>query len=55
MVMETKSAGPGRFQHFDLSRVDDGPAFVVDVAKVEENLQILAAISEASRAKFLPR
>ena len=53
MVMETKSAGPGRFQHFDLSRVDDSPAFVVDVAKVEENLQILAAISEASGARIL--
>ncbi|MGC6474106.1 MAG: carboxynorspermidine decarboxylase [Candidatus Puniceispirillaceae bacterium] len=51
--METKSAGPGRFQHFDLSRVDDGPAFVVDVAKVEENLQILAAVSEASGARIL--
>lgn len=53
MAMETKSAGPGRFQHFDLSRVDDGPAFVVDVAKVEENLQILAAVSEASGARIL--
>ena len=53
MVMKTKSAGPGRFQHFELSRVDDGPAFVVDVAKVEENLQILAAISEASGARIL--
>lgn len=53
MAMETKSAGPGRFQHFDLSRVHDGPAFVVDVAKVEENLQILAAVSEASGARIL--
>ena len=53
MVMETKSAGPGRFQRFDLSRVDDGPAFVVDVAKIEENLQILAEVSEASGARIL--
>src|SRR6056300_1698991 len=52
MAMETKSAGPGRFARLDLSRIAS-PAFVIDTRKLEENLQILAAVSNASGAKIL--
>jgi carboxynorspermidine decarboxylase len=52
MVMQTKSAGPGRFGRFDLDRVS-GPAFVIDTAKLEENLQILSDIARQSDARIL--
>ena len=52
MAMETKSAGPGRFARLDLNRIAS-PAFVIDKCKLEENLQILAAMSNASGAKIL--
>ena len=52
MAMETKSAGPGRFARLDLNRIAS-PAFVIDKCKLEENLQILAAVSNASGAKIL--
>ncbi|KMS59741.1 carboxynorspermidine decarboxylase [Novosphingobium barchaimii LL02] len=50
--METKAGDPGAFAKFDLARVDS-PAFVVDAAKLRDNLRILADIGERSRAKVL--
>lgn len=50
--METRAGDPGAFAHFDLSRVDS-PAFVVDAAKLRENLQILQDVGERSGAKVL--
>lgn len=50
--METRAGDPGAFAHFDLSRVDS-PAFVVDAARLRENLRILADIGERSGAKVL--
>jgi carboxynorspermidine decarboxylase len=50
--METKAGDPGAFAKFDLSRVDS-PAFVVDAAKLRENLRVLADIGERSGAKVL--
>lgn len=50
--METRAGDPGAFAHFDLSRVDS-PSFVVDAAKLRENLRILADIGERSGAKVL--
>lgn len=50
--METRAGDPGAFAHFDLNRVDS-PAFVVDAAKLRENLRILADIGERSGAKVL--
>ncbi len=52
MGMETKSAGPGQFAQFDLSRVHS-PAFVIDLARLEENLICLSDIAGASGAKIL--
>lgn len=50
--METRAGDPGAFAHFDLSRVDS-PSFVVDAAKLRDNLRILADIGERSGAKVL--
>ncbi len=50
--METKAGHPGAFAQFDLHRVDS-PAFVVDAAKLRDNLRILADIGERSGAKVL--
>ncbi|WP_334182684.1 carboxynorspermidine decarboxylase [Novosphingobium sp.] len=50
--METRAGDPGAFAQFDLSRVDS-PSFVVDAAKLRDNLRILAEIGERSGAKVL--
>ncbi|MFM6930835.1 MAG: carboxynorspermidine decarboxylase [Novosphingobium sp.] len=50
--METKAGDPGAFTRFDLNRVDS-PAFVVDAAKLRDNLRILADVGERSGAKVL--
>lgn len=50
--METRAGDPGAFAHFDLSRVDS-PAFVVDAARLRDNLRVLADIGERSGAKVL--
>ena len=50
--METRAGDPGAFVHFDLSRVDS-PSFVVDAAKLRDNLRVLADIGERSGAKVL--
>ena len=38
--METRAGDPGAFAHFDLSRVDS-PAFVVDAARLRQNLAMV--------------
>jgi len=50
--METRAGDPGAFAQFDLTRVDS-PAFVVDAAKLRDNLRILADVGERSGAKVL--
>ncbi|SLJ90477.1 carboxynorspermidine decarboxylase [Novosphingobium mathurense] len=50
--METRAGDPGAFAQFDLSRVDS-PSFVVDAAKLRDNLRILSEIGERSGAKVL--
>jgi len=50
--METRAGDPGAFAQFDLTRVDS-PAFVVDAAKLRENLRILSEVGEASGARVL--
>ncbi|MFM5930380.1 MAG: carboxynorspermidine decarboxylase [Novosphingobium sp.] len=50
--METRAGDPGAFAHFDLHRVES-PAFVVDAAKLRDNLRVLADIGERSGAKVL--
>ncbi len=50
--METKAGDPGAFAHFDLNRVDS-PAFVVDAAKLRENLSILADVRDRAGIKVL--
>jgi carboxynorspermidine decarboxylase len=50
--METRAGDPGAFTRFDLNRVDS-PAFVVDAAKLRDNLRILADVGERSGAKVL--
>ncbi|MBO9602464.1 MAG: carboxynorspermidine decarboxylase [Novosphingobium sp.] len=50
--METRAGDPGAFAHFDLHRVDS-PAFVVDLAKLRSNLQILADVRDAAEIKVL--
>jgi len=50
--METRAGDPGAFAHFDLHRVDS-PSFVVDVAKLRENLRILADIRDRAGIKVL--
>jgi carboxynorspermidine decarboxylase len=50
--METRAGDPGAFAQFDLTRVDS-PAFVVDAARLRENLRILQDVGERSGAKVL--
>jgi carboxynorspermidine decarboxylase len=50
--MQTRAGDPGAFAHFDLTRVDS-PAFVVDAAKLRENLRILAEVRDAAGIKVL--
>jgi len=50
--METRAGDPGAFAQFDLSRVDS-PAFVVDAARLRDNLRVLADVGERSGAKVL--
>ncbi len=50
--METRAGDPGAFAHFDLHRVDS-PSFVVDVAKLRENLRILADVRDRAGIKVL--
>jgi len=50
--METRAGNPGAFAQFDLNRVDS-PAFVVDAAKLRDNLRILADVRDRSGIKIL--
>lgn len=50
--METRSAGPGAFARFDLTRVPS-PCFVVDKVAVRRNLEVLQDIGERSGARVL--
>lgn len=50
--MATRAAGPGAFAGFDLGRVPS-PAFVVDKAAIEANLQILADVRDRAGVKVL--
>ena len=50
--METRAGDPGAFAQFDLYRVDS-PAFVVDAAKLRDNLRILDDIRERAGVKIL--
>ena len=52
MMMQTKTAGPGSFSGFDLSSVPS-PCFVTDLARLEDNLRLLNAVTEASGAHIL--
>lgn len=50
--METRAGDPGAFAHFDLSRVDS-PAFVVDAARLRQNLSVLADVRDRAGIKVL--
>ncbi|RZK03878.1 MAG: carboxynorspermidine decarboxylase [Novosphingobium sp.] len=50
--METRAGDPGAFAQFDLERVDS-PAFVVDQARLRQNLRILAEVRDAAGIKML--
>ncbi|MDR2856827.1 MAG: carboxynorspermidine decarboxylase [Novosphingobium sp.] len=50
--METRAGDPGAFAHFDLHRVDS-PAFVVDAAKLRDNLRVLAGVRDAAGIRML--
>ena len=50
--METRAGDPGAFAQFDLGRVDS-PSFVVDAAKLRDNLRILADVRDRSGIKML--
>ncbi|MCC5985681.1 MAG: carboxynorspermidine decarboxylase [Rhodobacteraceae bacterium] len=52
MAMQTHAGDPGAFARFDLKRVPS-PAFVVDEARLEANLKILADIQDRSGATVL--
>jgi carboxynorspermidine decarboxylase len=51
-TMETKAGDPGAFAEFDLGRVDS-PAFVIDMAKLRANCQVLADIRDEAEIKVL--
>ena len=51
-MMQSKTAGPGSFLGFDLSSVPS-PCFVTDLARLEDNLRLLNAVTEASGAHIL--
>lgn len=50
--METRAGDPGAFAQFDLNRVDS-PAYVVDVAKLRQNLRALAEVRDQAGIKML--
>ncbi|GGC23562.1 carboxynorspermidine/carboxyspermidine decarboxylase [Novosphingobium marinum] len=50
--METRAGDPGAFARFDLSRVDS-PAFVVDAAKLRDNLRMLADVRDRAGIRML--
>ena len=50
--METRAGDPGAFAQFDLQRVDS-PAFVVDAARLRQNLSILADVRDRAGIKVL--
>lgn len=50
--METRAGDPGAFAHFDLHRVDS-PSFVVDAARLRQNLRVLAEVRDAAGIKML--
>ncbi|WP_298169993.1 carboxynorspermidine decarboxylase [Novosphingobium sp.] len=50
--METRAGDPGAFAHFDLTRVDS-PAFVVDAARLRQNLSILVDVRDRAGIKVL--
>lgn len=50
--METRAGDPGAFAQFDLTRVDS-PAFVVDAARLRQNLRVLAEVRDAAGIKML--
>ncbi len=50
--METRAGDPGAFAQFDLARVDS-PAFVVDAARLRQNLSILADVRDRAGVKML--
>ena len=50
--METRAGDPGAFAQFDLSRVDS-PSFVVDAARLRQNLSVLADIRDRAGIKVL--
>src|SRR5918993_277850 len=50
--METRAGDAGAFAQFDLSRVDS-PAFVVNAAKLRENLAVLADVRNRAGVKVL--
>ncbi len=50
--METRAGDPGAFAQFDLQRVDS-PSFVVDAARLRENLAILADVRDRAGIKLL--
>ncbi len=52
MAMQTHAGDPGAWRQFDLSRVPS-PCFVVDEARLEENLKVLADIQTRSGATVL--
>ena len=52
MAMQTHAGDPGAFARFDLNRVPS-PAFVVDEARLEANLSVLADIQDRSGATVL--
>ena len=51
-MLRTQSFGPGRFADFDLSRVPS-PCFVIDEARLRQNLEILRGVSQAAETKVL--
>jgi len=51
--METRAGDPGAFARFDLSRVAETPAFVVDAAKVRANLAILKDVRDRAGIRML--
>jgi len=52
MVMQTKTAGPGAFLKLDLNAVPS-PCFVIDLARLEDNLRLLRQVADQSGAQIL--
>ncbi|MCK9542619.1 MAG: carboxynorspermidine decarboxylase [Novosphingobium sp.] len=50
--METRAGDPGAFAQFDLGLVDS-PAFVVDAARLRQNLRVLADVRDRAGVKVL--